>query len=337
MRRWFVLLSVLLLLVLMAVPIQAAGPPDEPPGLERAIAVKERHAKALLAVPGVAGVAVGLSGEGRAAVTVFTETPGVRGLPDSLEDIPVVVHQSGKFVAHPGPSAGLTPRDWWPSSVPIGVSTGHPDITAGTIGARVKDISGPNVYALSNNHVYANENKAGIGDIVLQPGTADGGKLDDPTHHIGRLSAFIPIDFTNQDNKVDAAIALNDSTRKLDNRTPPDGYGIPKSTPAAAKLNMKVKKYGRTTGLTNGQVVGIHADVNVQYGTGLAHFVDQIVIGPRTFAAGGDSGSLIVTDVKRSVSDRQPVGLLFAGSLVYTVANPIQPVLDAFGVKIDGE
>ena len=34
--------------------------------------------------------------------------------------------------------------------IPIGISTGHPDITAGMIGARVTDGAG-NVYALSNN------------------------------------------------------------------------------------------------------------------------------------------------------------------------------------------
>ena len=56
--------------------------------------------------------------------------------------------------------------------MPIGVSTGHPAITAGTIGARVTD--GTNVFALSNNHIYANSNNAAIGDSALQPGSIDG-------------------------------------------------------------------------------------------------------------------------------------------------------------------
>jgi len=59
--------------------------------------------------------------------------------------------------------------------VPTGVSTGHPAITAGTIAARVTD--GINVYALSNNHVYADENQAALGDEMIQPGTYDGGSL----------------------------------------------------------------------------------------------------------------------------------------------------------------
>jgi len=68
-----------------------------------------------------------------------------------------------------GPSIG-------PRPAPIGVSTGHPRVTAGTIGCRVKDSSG-RVYALSNNHVYAWENKASAGDNVLQPGAYDGGDV----------------------------------------------------------------------------------------------------------------------------------------------------------------
>ena len=35
-------------------------------------------------------------------------------------------------------------------------------------------------------------------------------------------------------------------------------------------------------------------------------------------------------------ADRRPVGLLFAGTAVSTLANPIDFVLDRFGVQIDG-
>ncbi len=224
----------------------------------------------------------------------------------------------------------LTPRDRWDRPVPIGVSTGHPDVTAGTIGARVTD--GSNVYALSNNHVYANENNANIGDSVLQPGTYDGGMVPDDS--IGTLYAFVPISFTDV-NVVDAAIALS-SIASLDNTTPPDGYGTPKSTTADASIGMKVLKYGRTTGQTKGRVYAINVTVDVGYDSGVARFENQIVITPGTFSAGGDSGSLIVVDSKRTSDHHKPIGLLFAGSSRYTVANPIGPVLDAFGVTIDG-
>ena len=45
-------------------------------------------------------------------------------------------------------------------------------------------------------------------------------------------------------------------------------------------------------------------------------------------------GSLIVTD-GRGRKDRRPVALLFAGSPNTTIANPIDLVLDRFGVTVD--
>jgi hypothetical protein len=226
------------------------------------------------------------------------------------------------------------PPHWCERPVPIGVSTGHPDITAGTIGCRVTD--GSNVFALSNNHVYANENLASIGDNVLQPGTYDGGV--DPDDMIGTLADFEPINFhPRARNKIDAAIALT-STDMVGNATPsgdpdyPDGYGTPSSTTATAYVGMEVQKYGRTTGHTYGDVTGINATVRVGYSTRSAIFVEQILIEPGGFSAGGDSGSLVVTKIGKN-----PVGLLFAGSSTMTVANPIDLVLERFGVTVDGQ
>ncbi len=125
------------------------------------------------------------------------------------------------------------------------------------------------------------------------------------------------------------------------NATLPDGYGMPKSdtiSPAELAINMNVQKYGLTTGQTNGQISAIGGTFDVQYPGGqCARFVDQIVIGTAGFSAGGDSGSLIVTD--DACNDRRPVGLLFAGDgVALTVANPIDAVLAAFpGLTIDGE
>ena len=97
---------------------------------------------------------------------------------------------------------------------------------------------------------------------------------------------------------------------------------------------LAVQKYGRTTGHTRGKVTGINAILDVNYRTGRARFVDQIVVTGQGFSAGGDSGSLIVTD-GRGRKDRRPVGLLFAGSPNTTIANPIDLVLDRFGVTVD--
>jgi hypothetical protein len=254
-----------------------------------------------------------------------------------------MVRQSGRIYALPkcatppcagGGGEGTVDRTArFVRPVPIGVSTGHPAITAGTIGARVTD--GINTFILSNNHVYADENQANLGDHVIQPGTYDGGQR--PQDYIGTLSNFQPIVF-GRDNTIDAAIAST-TTGFVGKSTPSDGYGTPKSATAQAQINQKVKKYGRTTGLTRGSVYAINATLNVEYSAGVARFVNQIVIQPGGFSAGGDSGSLIVVDGKgpNQNHDREPVGLLFAGSVFFTIANPIDAVLTTFGVSIDGE
>ena len=230
------------------------------------------------------------------------------------------------------PEIPIDPSDRFERPVPIGVSTGHPAITAGTIGCRLRDTSG-NIFALSNNHVYADENLASIGDNVLQPGTFDDGV--NPDDAIGTLTAFEPIRFYPPFvlNTIDAAIA-ECSEATLGNSTPEGGYGIPNSTPTGAYIGQAVQKYGRTTGLTKGTVVAVNGAFFVGYGTGSAIFVDQIVVEPGGFSDGGDSGSLVVTDDL----DCNPVGLLFAGSSTQTIVNPIDAVLGAFsGVSIDGK
>jgi len=182
--------------------------------------------------------------------------------------------------------------------------------------------------------VYADENRASIGDKVLQPGPYDGGK--NPDDAIGTLADFKAIVFSETArNTIDAAIALS-STALLGKATPSDGYGTPKSSTITAKFRQSVQKYGRTTRLTKGMVYATNGNVKVQYDTGVARFVKQIIITPGTFSAGGDSGSLVV-DASTGSNSRRPVGLLFAGSSTHTIANPIGAVLDAFGVTIDGE
>ena len=319
------------------------------PHVRAVMAIQDRHTDALMANPGVVGTATGLGADSRPVVLVFISSyEAARGaaIPALLENVPVIVRISGEIRAlghkngHSPPGGGgggggkgeeVDPTARFSLPVPIGVSTGHPKITAGTIGARVTD--GTDVYALSNNHVYADENNASVGDNVLQPGTYDGGK--DPDDAIGTLADFEPIIFsTLTSNTIDAAIALS-STEILDNATPSDGYGRPRSAATVAVLNQRVMKYGRTTGLTKGSVYAVNVTVDVGYGSGVARFYKQIIITPGRFSAGGDSGSLIV--VQRGADARRPVGLLFAGSSMFTVANPIGAVLNRFGVTIDGD
>ena len=323
------------------------------PRFRAAMEARQRHALKLMDVQGVVGTGVGIGPEGEPILRVFTSRAGVRGIPEILEGIPVRTSVTGRFYA----LADTTARFERP--VPIGVSTGHPAITAGTIGARVRDIKG-NVYALSNNHVYANVNSANLGDPVLQPGSFDGGSMGSNPYlidgdEIGTLDAYVPMSFCTiwwiwlicpEVNTVDAAIArCTPDTLGTDTLT--DGYGTPSETifndsngdgffdNKTSLLGLKVKKYGRTTGMTYGEISAIDATVNVCYDDAcslIARFEDQLIISPGTFSGGGDSGSLIVTDDDAN----QPVALLFAGSDTETIANRIDLVLNSFGVTVDG-
>ncbi|UCC71592.1 MAG: hypothetical protein JSV86_14545 [Gemmatimonadota bacterium] len=309
--------------------------------IQTAIAVQDRHTPELMKIPGVVGTATGLGADGQPVVRVFTETPGLAELPARLDGLPVEVKVIGLVMAR------TDPTDRFPRPVPTGVSTGHPNITAGTIGARVRDALG-NVYALSNNHVYADQNRAYLGDPVLQPGPFDDGQY--PGDEFGVLDSYVPIDFSFSGyNLMDAAIALS-STAELGNSTPADGYGIPNSTiygdangdgyfdSTAELLGLPVQKYGRTTLLTQGTVTEVNVFVEVCYEAIFnfciksAYMYDQLGISPGTFSGGGDSGSLIVSQDGLS----SPVGLLFAGGSDRTFANRIDLVLKEFGVFIDG-
>lgn len=197
---------------------------------------------------------------------------------------------------------------------------------AGTLGVIVVDREQPHaLYVLSNNHVLANENRAGIGAAVVQPATLDGGK---PADRIAALDRFVPLRFNNEPNSMDAAIARFDAginvTEVILNIGPPTGSADP-------TLNLVVRKAGRSTGVTEGIVRTVQFDVvNVVYGQGTVRMDNVMVIeGVRgSFSRPGDSGSAIV-DLQGKV-----IGLLFAGSDKVTFAIPIQRVLEQLRVDI---
>jgi hypothetical protein len=194
--------------------------------------------------------------------------------------------------------------------------------SVGTFGAAVTD--GTRTFLLSNNHVLARLNDAQVGERIVQSGcnttNAD---------TVGTLLKMVPIVFSpTANNRVDCALALS-SDAEIDRQTACSAYGGVR-TPVQVKLEDKVQKIGRTTGLQRGTVTAINVTAIIGApGKGLARFVGQIKIGQAGFSAGGDSGSLIVLD-----PTREAVGLLFAGSPSATLANPILEVETALGVKI---
>lgn len=306
-----------------------------------AIRVQQRHSRQLMADRDIVGTAVGLTIDGAPAIKVFTKSESIMRIPQHIEGLPVEIEATGGFQSlvrldRDAPARTLAdPARLFPRPVPIGVSTGNQgECSSGTIGARVRDASG-NVYALSNNHVYALENSAAISSNIMQPGLANVKCSFNAKRIIGTLAAYVPIVFsTSGGNTVDAAIAATD-TSLLRKSTPSNGYGRPQSTIVSPRVGQPVQKYGERSRLTLGRVKGINATILVEYDSGVAQFINQIVVGASSlFIGAGDSGALLVTR-----PGEHPVGLLFAGAKRgrTAIANPIDLVLNAFGVSIDGE
>lgn len=261
-------------------------------------------------------------------------------VPKELGSLPTDVVQIGKVWA-----LARTGRF---RPAPGGVSIGHVDITAGTLGCVVK--KGGQSFILSNNHVLANSNDANIGDAIVQPGPLDGGRV--PQDQIATLAEFVPIQFPAngggdscagcststlnvvsgptqvtpqmEDNLVDCAIAgpvdPGDVLEEIVDIGPIQGVAV-------GTLGMSLKKNGRTTEFTTGEILQVDVTVDVDYReAGVARFTDQLLAGP--MSAGGDSGSAVLND-----SD-EIVGLLFAGSDSTTILNPIQAVFSGLGVTL---
>ncbi len=198
---------------------------------------------------------------------------------------------------------------------------------SGTLGALVTD--GTNKYILSNNHVLGRGDQAVAGEDISQPGLIDS--------NCG--IATVVADYTGAaplGSNVDAAVAQL-RTGQMDATGFIEDIGVPSSTVVNPSVGLGVAKSGRTTGFTTGTVSSINTSVSVQYtkecGGGrkfTVSYTNQVVINSSTFSAGGDSGSLIVTNN----ASHNPVALLFAGSSSTTIGNPIGQVLTRLGTAL---
>ncbi len=217
-----------------------------------------------------------------------------------------------------------------------GYSIGHPNVTAGTLGGIFIDKDNDYV-VLSNNHVIADENRAKIGDIILQPARSDSfGDMEfsgwkEPVSNLPYFANLKDVThLQSSGNKHDSAIAkIHPSVIKenlIDFNYPEINRPIKGFKDIS--VGMKVQKFGRTTGRTQGTVMGVKASFSVAYDFGNARFEDCIVC--TNMSSGGDSGSIIFDE------DMNAVGLLFAGSPKVTIASPIKTVVDRYGLKLPG-
>ncbi len=327
--------------------------------MERIRAVKDKHGAKIMAKENVVGLGAGyketkgVKTDRMALVVMVRKKVSIEEL-KKRDVVPAVIEGVITDVIEVGEIIALQARTdrWRPA--PGGVSIGHFKITAGTLGALVKDVETDEVLILSNNHVMANSNDATPGDSILQPGPHDGGTVAKDT--IANLERFVPIQFESepppipcpvskmvagianflawlvgskhrllsvviqQANQVDGAVAKPTGPEVVNNEILEIGTVTGDTEP---ELGMEVRKSGRTTGLTTGTIQLLDASVNVGYGGGkTALFTNQILTS--NMSKGGDSGSLLV---KRE--GNRAIGLLFAGSDQVTIHNPIGYVKDA--------
>ncbi|MDX1612914.1 MAG: hypothetical protein R3300_01315 [Candidatus Promineifilaceae bacterium] len=331
--------------------------------------MKEQVAQELMGKPNVVGVGVGYKIVGgqttdQPAILVFVQRKVAAENLTAEEMVPAEVEGVTTDVIESGPIYAQQARTDKFRPAPGGVSIGHFQVTAGTLGVMVRDKSSGERLILSNNHVLANSNDAAVGDAIIQPGSADGGRV--AADLIATLLRYEPLRFQGAApappscgvavnyaaignfiaqalgaehriyayrpqaeqaaNVVDAAIARpQNSEIVLD-----DILEIGKvAGTVEAMPGMAVRKSGRTTALTSSTITAIDATVTVNYGGGRnALFEGQIISGP--MSQPGDSGSLVV-----EANSKRAVGLLFAGSNQTTIFSPAAMVAEVMNISFD--
>ncbi len=185
---------------------------------------------------------------------------------------------------------------------PTGTLSGFPVINDNSVNQGKRVI-------LGNNHVLAHNFIGGYyfytgkkGDPIIQPGYRDEGVA--ATDRIGILEKWITLDASVSTNIVDCAYATINSDIQYDDMTLCDYKITPPSV--EPELGTQVKKAGRTTACTYGEIDVLDVSGSVQYFGGIKiKFKDQISVS--LDLGSGDSGSLIVTK-----DDNHPVALLFS-------------------------
>lgn len=221
------------------------------------------------------------------------------------------------------------------------------------------------IHLLSNSHVFADQRKAKVdtGDLIMQPSPGEPAS----NRPIGTLVNFSALKFDadiSEPNHVDAAIAKLWGPQRHNLVIPLIGAVKGYVEKRDVEIGEAARKFGRTTGYTEGRVFSIYLDIWIRYDrTGQsAFFQSQFLIEPALpnftkFVSKGDSGSLLVD------ANQHAIGLIFAGMSEapestralpntdalpagdpakekpqriegYGVANPISEVLDRLKIEL---
>jgi len=337
-RKLLLPVTLILLGVLVLSSLPASGSQNPKPGMSLLEARKDLEQDLwCLAGPGLAGIAH--SGVEREIIVFVEDEQARQGVPASFAGYTVRTEVTGRIGALSTPVAepvaevsedrqGEVRPLVGGTSLSAYVREGGLIYYAGTMGMVTYDGK-----ILSNAHVIAmvprTDTFLDTGAPIVQPGTRDGGRL---AQRVGELEDYIPIDFGNgARNYADAAIgSIDDDITISAGEQLGDGgnYWIQGWT-EVSKGDI-VRKSGRTTGVTTGEVIHANASVLVWYGDESAYFVDQIVVTQEnwSFAEAGDSGSAVD-------KDGEFVGLVFAGSETHAVISKAEHIIDGLGISVE--
>jgi hypothetical protein len=332
-------------------------------------------------------VGVGLLGGGKYCIQVFINDAnkemwagsGAASLPDSYRGVPLVLIEM--------PMAGfLSDADLSPSAAgdqyPNGIRE-HQEVIVGGISGANTNLTGQSgtigyfctrksrlprrkeIHLLSNSHVFADLRKGEVdaGDLIMQPSPGEPAS----NRPIGALVNFSALKFDGdmkEPNHIDAAIAKLWGPHQHKPVIPLIGAVKGYVEKKDIGIGEAARKFGRTTGYTEGSIFSIYLDIWIRYDrTGQsAFFQNQFLIEPSLpkftkFVSKGDSGSLVVD------ARQHAIGLIFAGMSElpeslraspdiepgvgidpatdkpkriesYGVANPISEVLDRLNIEL---
>lgn len=324
------------------------------PAIVATMAVQNRHTAALMADPDVIGTATTIVNGKPAVMILVTSREAMAKAPRSLDGVPVTVRLTDRIVAMKGKpgggggGGGVSHTAIQTPPISLGTSGGWADDLAngyccgGTLGSLIQ--VGSQKRILSNYHVFeadivngGNGIVAHNGDDIIQPGLIDVNCNKNSAQAVATLN----LSHSLPNNNVDCSTATI-----INGMVDPNGsileIGELSSSTVSASVGQKVKKSGRTTGLSRSSIDALNASVSVSYenecagGTAFTKtYTGQIIVKNRgsKFLAGGDSGSLMVEDAS---NNPRAVGLLFAGSSTLAVANPINEVLSFLGATMVG-
>jgi hypothetical protein len=198
-----------------------------------------------------------------------------------------------------------------------GLSIGGQNALAGTLGTFVMDDAGQR-YILSMADALGSTR----GVLVLQPGPFDGGQV--PGDEVGRLTKRLPLEGEVISVVNLTALASLNPDIEIDAAVPSSGPIIGIRPPA---VGMSVRKLGRSTGWTRGEITAIDQIVPIFLaGTQPTPFEGAIRV--TLESSGGDGGALVID------SQGYAIGILVAGTGEETYLAPMQTILDSFAVHL---